>query len=99
MRWRALVRAWAGSFGHRNGDVCGQGRLQDSWSGGWRCSEPERLKRDHFGLDFAALSGQNGTKTAKKGPKLGFSCYLSVTYVFLYAVHSLLLARILSSKK
>jgi hypothetical protein len=56
-------------------------------------------KMGAFWCRFEALSAQKWRKTAKKGPKSAFSCYLSVTYVFLYAVHSLLFTRFLWLKK
>jgi hypothetical protein len=58
------------------------------------CS-PAGRELGHFGIDFAPLSAQKWRKTAKKGPKSAFSCYLSVTYVLLYAVHSFILTRFL----
>jgi hypothetical protein len=38
-----------------------------------RCAGAE--KKGHFGIDFAALSAQNGPKTAKEGPKSGSFSY------------------------
>ena len=49
------------------------------------------VKWGQSGLDFAALSGQNGTKSAKTGPKSASSSYLSVNYVILYVIHYLIL--------
>ena len=45
-------------------------------------------KMGQFGLDFATFWGKKGPKTAKKGPKLASSSYLSVNYVYLYSTHS-----------
>ena len=54
---------------------------------------------ESFWCEFVPFLAKKCPKTAKKGPKSAFCCYLSVTYVFLYAVHSALLVRFLSSKK
>jgi hypothetical protein len=65
------------------------------------CREAPRWspKNELFWRQFGAFLAKKRPKTAKKGPKSGFYCYLSVTYAFWYAVHSLKLTRFLSSKK